>query len=263
MAPIVVFLGPTLEHRLAAEHLDAVYLPPAEQGSVFGVVENLRPRAVVIIDGAFARVPAVRHKEILWALHRGVPVFGAASMGAVRAAELWAFGMQGYGFIYRWYRATPFADDDEVAVAMTPAELGALPLSEALINMRLTLRRAERAGVMSGLLRRRLEDIARSIHFVGRTVPALLERAEAETAGILEKPVGELQGMIEPYAVDQKKADAIGLLRRLAAAPELTDARARSTTPWRLTEAWAEDLDAAGYDTEHLLADAAIAPQTR
>ena len=42
--------------------------------------------------GAFASVPAVRHKEILWALSEGIPVIGAASIGALRAAELTAFG---------------------------------------------------------------------------------------------------------------------------------------------------------------------------
>ena len=49
----------------------------------------LRPRQSLIIDGSFQSQPAVRHKEILWALSRGIPVIGAASMGALRAAELY------------------------------------------------------------------------------------------------------------------------------------------------------------------------------
>src|SRR5687767_4282045 len=166
---IVVFLGPTLPRDRASSHLRALYLPPAEQGSVFHAARALQPRAIVLIDGAFAKVPAVRRKEILWALSRGIKVYGSASMGALRAAELAPFGMRGYGLIYRWYRAVPFANDDEVAVAMTPPELGAQPLSEALINMRLTLRRGERAGLMPSEMRHMLEDLARSTLFIHRT----------------------------------------------------------------------------------------------
>src|SRR5690242_12155833 len=102
---IVVFLGPTLPPEQASRHLDALYLPPAEQGSIFRVARTLQPRVIALIDGSFAKVPAVRHKEVLWALSRGIAVYGAASMGALRAAELGRFGMRGHGLIYRWYRA--------------------------------------------------------------------------------------------------------------------------------------------------------------
>ena len=84
----VVFLGPTLPAAQAEAILDALYLPPAEQGSVVRTVRDFSPSAIVLIDGAFGKVPAVRHKEILWALACGIPVLGAASMGAIRAAEL-------------------------------------------------------------------------------------------------------------------------------------------------------------------------------
>ena len=63
-----------------------------------------RPRAVGIIDGYFQQVPSVWHKEILWAMAQGVHVFGSASMGALRAAELAPFGMRGVGLIFEAYR---------------------------------------------------------------------------------------------------------------------------------------------------------------
>src|SRR5215212_2065593 len=95
--PVCVFLGPTLPLDVATCHLDAEYFGPAEQGSVYDVVQRFKPGIIVLIDGAFARVPAVRHKEILFALSRGIDVHGAASMGALRAAELAPFGMKGHG----------------------------------------------------------------------------------------------------------------------------------------------------------------------
>jgi hypothetical protein len=36
------------------------------------------PAAIAIIDGVFAQAPGVRHQEILWAMSKGVHVYGAA-----------------------------------------------------------------------------------------------------------------------------------------------------------------------------------------
>jgi hypothetical protein len=250
---IVVFLGPTLDQQRAAEHLDAHYLPPAEQGAVFEVVMQLKPRAIVLIDGVFAKAPAVRHKEILWALSQGIPVFGAASMGALRAAELAAFGMQGHGLIYRWYRATPFVDDDEVAVAMSPAALGACPLSEALINMRITLRRAERAGTIPPPMRWALEELARSMHFIDRSYIALFESARRALPKNFSDRLEPLEEWVAGHAVDQKRDDAVALLRQLGGPrPPLLASVDSKKFSFRLTDAWLADLDAAGFDTTTL-----------
>ena len=176
---IAVLLGPTLPVAEARRHLDALYLPPAEQGSVLRAILDHRPAIVAIVDGVFAQRPAVRHKEILWAMANGVEVHGAASMGALRAAELAPYGMVGHGFVYRWYRRTPLADDEEVAVAMAPPELGSAALGEALINMRVTLRLAERRGIVSRALRTALEGLARARYFLDRTYAAMLADARA------------------------------------------------------------------------------------
>jgi hypothetical protein len=250
---IVVFLGPTLESDRARKLLDASYLPPAEQGSIYCAAQQLEPHAIALIDGVFAKAPAVRHKEILWALARGISIHGAASMGALRAAELSDHGMIGHGLIYRWYRATPFADDDEVAVAMAPNEFGAQPLGEALINMRLTFRRAERWGLIERDERLFLEKLARSMHFLNRTYPALFQHAHAAFSGEQGRRIDELEKWVAANAIDQKRADAIALLRHLAQnrteiakAPVL----AGRISDFRLTEAWRDDLAARGLKFE-------------
>src|SRR3954453_22610245 len=115
----VVFLGPTLPRAQAASLLPGGrVLPPARQGDVFRAVRAHRPRCIGLVDGAFLDVPAVWHREILWAMERGVRVMGGASMGALRAAELHAFGMQGVGQVFAAYRDgalpgwdPPFEDD--------------------------------------------------------------------------------------------------------------------------------------------------------
>ena len=100
---IVVFLGPSLSVDEARCALPARYLGPARCGDVLRA-RRLHPRAIAIVDGLFARTAAIWHKEILLALDDGISVFGASSMGALRAAELLPFGMVGVGRIFEAYR---------------------------------------------------------------------------------------------------------------------------------------------------------------
>ena len=95
---ICLFIGPTLRRGDIPAELDAFALPPAQQGDVYRAALN-RPEAIGIVDGYFGGAPSVWHKEILWALSEGIQVFGSASMGALRAAELSSFGMRGVGRI--------------------------------------------------------------------------------------------------------------------------------------------------------------------
>src|SRR6188472_938210 len=129
-----VFLGPTLPLAAAAELVDAIFLPPAAAGDVYRLVRDLprgRPTRLAIVDGYFERMAAVWHKEILVALERGIAVYGAASMGALRAAELAPWGMQGVGEIYRAFASGELSADDEVAVAHLPADQDHRPISDA------------------------------------------------------------------------------------------------------------------------------------
>ena len=111
----IVFVGPTLEPEEVAAAGDFTCLPPVSQGDVYRAARS-RPRAIGIIDGYFSGAPSVWHKEILWAISEGVPVFGSASMGALRAAELHSYGMRGVGRIFEAFRDGVLEDDDEVAV---------------------------------------------------------------------------------------------------------------------------------------------------
>ena len=251
----VVFLGPTLRLDEATKILGAVYRPPAEQGDVVRAVLDLKASRIVLIDGVFASTPAVRHKEILWALGRNVQVYGAASMGALRAAELHSYGMIGHGLIYRWYRKTLLADDDEVAVAMMPPELGADALGEALIDMRLTLRLAERGGVISSEMRHALVEVARRLHFTERSYPVLCTRAASSLPSRLRPLIEPLSRWIGDQAVRQRRNDALSLLRRLADPSEVPRPAPSVSVPFRMTEAWAADLDAAGLDARLVPSD--------
>ena len=93
------------------------------QGSLYRAALE-RPQAIGPIDGYFDQRLSVWHKKILWALESGIPVFGASSMGALRAAELAAYGMTGVGAIFAKFHSGEWMDDDEVAVAHASDEHG-------------------------------------------------------------------------------------------------------------------------------------------
>src|SRR5687767_14609932 len=156
---IIVFTGPTLPADAARRELDAIYLPPVSQGDVYRACAK-RPKAIAIIDGYFERVPSVWHKEILWAMSQGIHVYGASSMGALRAAELETFGMIGIGKIFSDYRDGVLEDDDEVAVIHGPEEDGFPAFSEAMVNIRATLNRAVESKVIDAQDNTRLQTIA-------------------------------------------------------------------------------------------------------
>ena len=213
---VVVFLGPTMTEAAATQRLDAVYLPPAAQGAFVRAVADYRPRAILLIDGTFQGEPAVRHKEILWALSQGVAVYGAASMGALRAAELHTHGMVGVGLIYRWYRRFPLAPDDAVAVLHGPPEIGSPALTSALVDLRLTFRAAERAGRITRDLRLRLDQTAAELNFRERTLRQVTASRVDGLVGTDRNDMLLLETVLVQSFVHQKRRDAEAALDLVA-----------------------------------------------
>src|SRR2546430_11005490 len=183
---VYVFVGPTIGTDEASKELDATFLPPAAQGDVYRIASE-GARAIGIIDGYFENVPAVWHKEILWAMSQGVHVFGAASIGACRAAELHAFGMIGVGQIFELFLHGKLEDDDEVAVAHCPAEFGYRPTSVAMVNIRATLAAAVASGIIADATRRKLKSLPQdTLYPQGLSVvgvqPAITRKARQSAA---------------------------------------------------------------------------------
>src|SRR5260370_27569712 len=145
---LVVFLGPSLPRAEATGLVGARLLPPARQGDVWRALALL-PKAICLIDGLFESTPSVWHREILDALGSGVAVFGAASLGALRAAELHRLGMVGVGEIFAAYARGEWLDDSEVALLHADAENDYRPLTVPLVNGRHRANRAAALAVLS------------------------------------------------------------------------------------------------------------------
>jgi hypothetical protein len=127
----VYFVGPSL-YGVNVDHLDGeIWRGPAKAGDIVDTVRQDNPRQIVLLDGLFHQSLAVWHKELVFALLEGVVCIGAASMGALRAAELHHYGMIGIGKIFEMYRDGE-EDDSLVAIDLEPGTYR--PLREAPIG---------------------------------------------------------------------------------------------------------------------------------
>lgn len=216
-----VFLGPSLPIEAAQAILAAEYLPPVAMGDLYTLVRTrVRPGdRIAIIDGFFEQVPAVWHKEILFALESGIEVFGASSMGALRAAELHPFGMKGIGRIFEAYRDGMLEDDDEVAVAHAPADEQFLPLSTAMVSIRFGLRALADDGAIGEPDCARLTAHAKRRHYSQRSWADVYTRAKLD--GLDDT---QLRRLRELAANDAKADDARRLLSHLAEHQQTADA---------------------------------------
>jgi len=212
MMNIVAFAGPSLPERERAAFAGIDWRPPAQAGDL------LRLRAgeasvVCLIDGYFDHRPAVRHKEILLLLARGMRVLGASSIGALRAAEMRSLGMTGVGAIFSAYVRGTVEGDDEVALIHAGPDRDWRPLSVPLVDVRATLCRARRRSVVTGEGARALLNAASSIHYVERDWKSVVA---AVPEGLVSRA---LLAWLETEAASQKQKDAVACMRVASATP--------------------------------------------
>ncbi len=233
---ITVFLGPTLPEEEARAVLgDAEILPPARQGDLYRAARD-GAAILGLVDGYFDQVNSVAHKEVLWALSRGVHVHGAASMGALRAAELAAFGMEGVGAVFEQIVRGDLVDDDEVAVAHASADEGYRRASVAMVDIRATLAAARAVAVIGEDTHARLVRAAKELFYPDRAYPLVLARAEADGAKASE--VHALRAFLPAGRIEQKRLDALALLHRLRALREAAPGPKQVCFVFSHTDAW-------------------------
>lgn len=170
---IFVFLGPSLSLEEAKEILpQAYYLEPIRCGDILRIL-RLQPDIIVIIDGYFESTASVWHKEIIYAMQKNIVVFAGGSIGALRAAELYDFGIQLIGKIAGDYLNNILQDDDEVCVLH--AQKSFEPLTDGMVNIRSTLEAAKRKGILSEELADQLCHAAKEINYRKRKLTDIIE----------------------------------------------------------------------------------------
>ena len=206
---LVVFAGPSLAPaavRDAVAHADV--RPPACRGDVAAATAQ-GASTILLIDGGFAHRLAVSPSELIAAMRAGVQVIGAASLGAIRAAECAPAGMRGVGAVTALYRWGVVRDDDEVAVAVEP-DRDHRASSVALINVRFAVLAALRAARLDRAQAAQLLAAARATHFSERQWRPILAAAGRD---------GDAELLALCHGADVKRRDAELAVARVAALP--------------------------------------------
>lgn len=208
----IVFSGPSLPPSKAPVVRGLEWRPPVRQGDLYRAAQS-GPGLIGVIDGTFELVPTVWHKEILWAMAHGIHVYGAASIGALRAAELCDFGMKGIGVVYRQFHSCELLDDDEVAVLHGPEEIDYAQVTEAMVNIRATIGYALCLGIIEPTVAAELLRIGKSLFYKDRSYGAIL-KAGAEL-GISHEALTRLADWLPGRQIDQKRLDALAMLEAM------------------------------------------------
>lgn len=211
---LAVFLGPSLPVDRARKILEACYLPPARRGDIYRVMTS-GVKTIVLIDGVFHNTPSVWQRELLDAIEEGIQVFGASSMGALRAAELHRLGMQGFGVVFEWYRDQLIEGDDEVALLHVSEEFNYRGLSVPMVNIRYTLAQAVREGLLDARIETNLLDYVKSLPYPERNFEAVLNAPSLNE--VAAEDIAALKSYLETKRVDIKMQDAVGVLRHVKA----------------------------------------------
>ncbi|HVA26938.1 MAG TPA: TfuA-like protein [Candidatus Baltobacteraceae bacterium] len=161
---VAVFVGPSLPLRDRILSDRVTYLAPAARGDVERAAREYD--AILFIDGVFHHDLSPSPREVYDALKR-VPVFGASSMGALRAVECAPYGAVPLGAIARWYLLEAIDGDDEVAVLVDPQTQRALTVAN--VNVRYLASIARRRGILTKAEADDVVAAARKIFYMDRS----------------------------------------------------------------------------------------------
>lgn len=210
---IIIFAGPSIREEKILEILpNADIRPPAKQGDLYLATRD-NPRVILLIDGFFESVPAVWHKEILYAMSIGIHVYGSSSMGALRAAELHTYGMVGIGQIFNKFATGEWEDDDEVALTHGPKELGYLAVSRAMADLRHDLACAYEKAILTQSQVEMIAAELKALWYPERSQQALYSFAERL---LTPEKLTQLTSFLKNNSQSLKELDAKQLLKHIA-----------------------------------------------
>jgi len=202
MNNIVIYTGLSICFDEAKSILDADYQPPIKRGDIDSLLNNRDDMEIIgIIDGVFHQSPAVSHKEILRALKDNITVVGGASMGALRACELYPYGMIGIGNIFEDYKNGTIESDDDVAVSLDPTTYE--QLSDSWINMKYNFNKAQKDNILSQEDVDNLLATSKDIYYPKRSFEYVIKKSE-----LTEYKKTELTKYLDKNKFDIKHDDA-------------------------------------------------------
>lgn len=187
MNKIVVFAGPSLPTNpdLTWEALlERMQIrPPAQEGDILAVIDD-RPRTLVLIDsyyfdGCDYTVAAIKPQELISAITAGIQIIGAASMGAIYAAELSQYGVVGVGQVFEWFRDGILQGSNELVILHLPEEFGYQHVTIALVEVRYALQQLVNYRLVSSSSSQSFIQAIKELPFIERSLDIILQLAHS------------------------------------------------------------------------------------
>jgi hypothetical protein len=201
----VVFVGPSLAApRPSVPGL--AYAPPAVRGDLLAALDRGH-RCIGLIDGELIQRLAVTPAEVREAARRGARLWGASSLGAIRACEC-PGAIQGVGRVYELFRNETLRAEDEVVGTFDPETNRTL--SYPLVTVRESLAWAVRESLLSEAQSAEVLQSVRRLSFDRRQSTAVAAAVMENTSS--RHAASAVLNCLRRGLMDPKRADALELI---------------------------------------------------
>ena len=202
----ILFAGPSLYGLDTSKYQWIDVCGPACQSDIYSILNHKHYTRIILADGLYKSIPAPWHKEILLALEMKIEVFGVASLGALRAAELNEYGMKGTGKVYEYINSN-IIDDSEVAVMHKPEKNGWEAMTLAHVEVKYWSEKMKEEGRMTKDTSNDIISWSQQTNFERRTKKALIKELSSNVMNARE--------IVEKTWFSQKKLDLENLINKL------------------------------------------------
>ena len=209
----IIFLGPSLQINKAKKIINADFRPPAKKGDFINLNLLSEKREIVLIDGVFLQDYPPTPIEVFQVINnKNFEVYGASSIGALRAVELEKFGMKGIGKIFELFKKNIVNSDDEIAVTF---DSDYNLLSEAMIDIRYNIFLGWRKGIIDKETKQIMIKLAKRIYFPFRTYENIIKKSR-HLFPSKEKYISRFNEYIVVNRVSLKELDAIRAIKYIS-----------------------------------------------
>ena len=209
----IVFLGPSLKLDKARKIINAEFKPPAKKGDFINLSLMSDTRKIVLIDGVFLQDYPPTPIEVFQVIRKSnFKVYGASSIGALRAVELEKFGMEGVGKIFELYKKEIINSDDEIAVTF---DSDYNLISEAMIDIRYNIFLAWKLQIIDKETKQIMIKLAKRIYFPYRSYDNIIEKS-LDLFPSHRKFILKFKDYILSNRISLKELDAIRVLKYIS-----------------------------------------------
>ncbi|MFZ3231539.1 MAG: TfuA-like protein [Pseudobdellovibrio sp.] len=209
MLKIKIYSGLSLSQQTVKKYLpQALFSKPIKRNDLYDDIKK-GIHVIGIIDGEFLQNLSVSPTEIQDAMRCGLSIYGASSMGAMRAAELSQFGMIGCGSIFEQISKDPYFQDDKLGqIFYEDLSHVSMPFMDFFLGIKDLVQRR----IVSPKESSEIVQLYKKLHFSERTYAALKSQ--------IQKKHNSARLFLafdnaKKHIISQKNKDAILMLKQI------------------------------------------------